>query len=138
MMYELCHCSHHQDGNTALHLAARDDKASCVRALLSHPGIDINIKNGERQTAMMVAGYTSLGVFKEMKACKDFPVDSYGKIVLCGSSGAGKSTMTQVGCLMKSGTAVLLPTVHVHVCTGSNILYRSGFRNIYMYELNYN
>eukprot|EP00731_Ephydatia_muelleri_P033297 Em0027g45a len=94
-MYELCHFSYHQDGYTALHLAARNDKASCVRALLSHPGIDINIKNDERQTAMMAAGYTSLGVFKEMKACKDFPVDSYGKVVLFGSSGAGKSTLTQ-------------------------------------------
>ena len=36
----------------------------------------------------------------------------------------------------KSGTTVVLPTVHVHVYTGSNILCRSGFRNIYMYELN--
>ena len=101
MMYEFCHCFNHQDGNTALHLAARYDKGSCVRALLSHSGIDINIKNNREQTAMMVAGYTCLGVLKEMNAaCKDFPVDSYGKVVLCGNSGAGKSTLTQVGCLM--------------------------------------
>ena len=100
MMYELCHCSYHQDGDTALHLAARHDKASCVRALLTHPSIDINIKNKRGQAAMMVARYKSLGVFKEMKACKDFPVDSYGKVVLCGNSGAGKSTLTQVGCMM--------------------------------------
>ena len=99
-MYELCHCSYHQDGDTALHWAARYDKASCVRALLSHPGIDTNIKNDYRKTPMMVAGYTSLGVFKEIKACKDFPVDSYGKVVLCGHSEAGKSTLTQVGCLV--------------------------------------
>ena len=69
------------------------DKATCVRALLSHPGIDINIKNNKGRTAMMGAGYKSLGMFN---ACKDYPADSYGKVVLCGNSGAGKSTLTQV------------------------------------------
>ena len=93
----------HQLGDTALHYASRDNeyyqdtKASIVRALLSHPGIDVNIMNNEGCTAMMVAGYESLGVFKQMmKTCSDFPVDSYGKIVLFGHSGAGKSTLTQV------------------------------------------
>ena len=94
------HCSHwstHQDGDTALHLAARDIGAHCVRVLLSHPGIDVNIKNNEGLTAMMEAGYQSLGVFKQMmKTCSDFPADSYGKVVLFGHSGAGKSTLTQV------------------------------------------
>ena len=90
--------SKHQFGNTALYVAARKDKSRCVRALLSHPGIDINIKNNHGSTAMMVAGYKSLGVFNEMiKTCNDFPADSYGKVVLCGNSGAGKSTLTQVG-----------------------------------------
>ena len=74
-----------------------NDRANCVRILLSHPGIDINIKNNEGRTAMMDAGYTSLGVFKQViKTCNDFPADSYGKVVLCGNSGAGKSTLTQV------------------------------------------
>ena len=109
MMCELCHCSYHQGGDTALHWAARHDNASCVRALLSHPGIEINIKNKREQTAMMVAGHTCLGVFNQMlKTCNEFPVDSYGKVVLCGKSKAGKSSLTQVGCLMKSGTAVVL------------------------------
>ena len=73
------------------------DKATCVRALLSHPGIDINIMNNKGRTAMMDAGYISLGVFKQvLETCKDFPADSYGKVVLCGNSGAGKSTLTQV------------------------------------------
>ena len=53
----------HQDGNTALHVAAMDDeydqdtkesRVNCVQALLSHPGIDVNIKNNEGHTAMMV------------------------------------------------------------------------------------
>ena len=73
------------------------DKATCVRALLSHPGININIKNNKGRTAMMDAGYQSLGMFKQvLKTCKDYPADSYGKVVLCGNSGAGKSTLTQV------------------------------------------
>ena len=96
----------HQDGNTALHVAARDHKynqdtkesrVNCVRALLSHPGIDVYIKDNEGHTAMMDAGYKSLGVFNQiMKTCSDFPADSYGKVVLYGNSGAGKSTLTQV------------------------------------------
>ena len=53
----------HQDGNTALHLAARDDednkytkgrRVNCVRALLSHPGIDVSIKNNEGLTVRKV------------------------------------------------------------------------------------
>ena len=69
----------------------------CVRALLCHPAIDVNIKNKQGRTAMMEAGYQSLGVFKQiMKTCSDFPADSYGKVVLFGHSGSGKSTLTQV------------------------------------------
>ena len=46
---------------------------------------------------MMVAKYRSLVVFNKMlQTCKDFPADSYNKVVLCGNSGAGKSTLTQV------------------------------------------
>ena len=64
---------------------------------MSHPGIDINIKNNRGRTAMMDANYESLGVFKQvLKTCNDYPADSYGKVVLCGNSGAGKSTLTQV------------------------------------------
>ena len=79
----------------------KDSKASCVKALLSHPGIDINLKNSKGRTAMMVAGYKSLDVFNRiMKTCTSFPADSYGKVVLCGHSGSGKSTLTQVSRVM--------------------------------------
>ena len=62
------------------------------------PGIDVNIKNSDGRTAMMVARYRSLGVFNQiLKTRDDFPADSYGKVVLFGHSGAGKSTLTQVG-----------------------------------------
>ena len=88
----------YQAGDTALHLAATLDQADYVRLFLSQPGIDVNIKNNEGCTAMMNAGYKSLSVFNQMlKTCKDFPADSYGKVVLCGNSCAGKSTLTQVG-----------------------------------------
>lgn len=112
-MYEISHWSIHQNGDTALLLAAKDDKADCVRALLFHPGIDINIINKSGRTAMMIAGYTSLGVFNQVvKTCNDFPADSYGKVVLCGNSGVGKSTLTKVGCMtygLTSGYVVAVP-----------------------------
>ena len=90
-------------GDTALHLAVRAKNVeevtqiSCVRTLLFHPGIDVNLKNNRGHTAMRGAGYKILSVFNQVvKICKDFPADSYGKVVLCGDSGAGKSTLTQV------------------------------------------
>ena len=91
------HCSIQQDNNSALHLAARKDQVDCVRALLYAPGIDMNIKNNSGRTAMMEAGYKSLGLFnKVIKTCSDYPAHSYGKVVLFGNFGAGKSTLTQV------------------------------------------
>ena len=64
---------------------------------MSQPGIDINLKNNEGRTAMMDAGYGSRAVYNQvLKTCKDFLADSYGKVVLCGNSGAGKNMLTQV------------------------------------------
>ena len=34
-----------QDGDTPLHLAAREGHTTCVERLLSTPGIDVNIKD---------------------------------------------------------------------------------------------
>eukprot|EP00731_Ephydatia_muelleri_P033821 Em0039g7a len=118
-------------GDTALHQAAREDKASCVKALLSHPGIDINIRNNEGHTAMMVAKYTSLGVFKQVvKTCSDFPADSYGKVVLCGNSGAGKSTLTQ-------RFFGLRDEIHVEPLTAGIIPHQvdSPYSNMIIYDL---
>ena len=73
------------------------DQISCVKTLLCHPGIDVNLMNNQGRTAMRDAGYRYLSVYKQvLKTCNDFPADSYGKVVLCGNSGAGKSTLTQV------------------------------------------
>ncbi|KAL5477966.1 hypothetical protein EMCRGX_G024833 [Ephydatia muelleri] len=109
-----------KDGDTALHVAARGDAdkrdpsiidgwASCVRVLLSQPGIDINIKNNRGCTAMMDARYKSLGVLKQIvKTCNNFPADSYGKVVLCGDSGAGKNTLSQAIINLSKPTATQL------------------------------
>ena len=67
-----------QDGDTALHIAMRYGHSHCVITLLSHPGMDPNIKNENGLTAMNV------------QTC------AYGKVMLCGHSGAGKSTLTEV------------------------------------------
>ena len=67
-------------------MAAKEDKDSCVRALLSHPGIDINIKNNQQCTPMMAAGRTSLGVFKQMfpaMKCEDTRIDENSDAVWC-------------------------------------------------------
>ena len=73
------------------------NQISCVRTLLFHPGIDVNLKNNGGRIAMRDAAYESLRVFNQvLKPCSDFPADSYGKVVLCGNSGTGKSTLTQV------------------------------------------
>ena len=78
-------------------MVGEKDQISCVRTLLFHPGIDVNLKNNQGRTAMKYAGYRSLHLFNQvMKACSDFPADSYGKVILCGNTGAGKSTLTQV------------------------------------------
>ena len=77
------------------------NQTSCIRTLLFHPGIDVNLKNNQGRIAMWDAGYESLRVFNQvLKTCSDFPADSYVKVVLCGNSGAGKSTLTQVKCCL--------------------------------------
>ena len=69
-----------QDGYTALHYAMLSDKLDCARTLLSHPGMDPNIRNKNGDIAMNV----------QVQPC------AYGKMMLCGHSGAGKSTLTEV------------------------------------------
>ena len=69
-----------QDGDTALHIARSEGKFDSARMLLSHPGVDPNIKNKKGLTAMSV----------QVQPC------AYGKVILCGHSGVGKSTLTEV------------------------------------------
>ena len=89
---------HLQVGSTPLHYAAACDNIQCVQILLSVPGIDLNIKNEHGNTAVMVArDYGVLNLLnKYIKNCEDFPIHSFGKVIICGDSEVGKSTLAQV------------------------------------------
>ena len=70
----------------------------CVKALLSHPGIDPFIKNKKGKTPLDDAAMGVTAIYQSMSdRIERFPVHKYVKVVVCGHSGAGKSTLTQVG-----------------------------------------
>ena len=81
-----------------MHLACEMGNLSCVQQLLCTPGVDVNVKNGRGETAVMIAkDYWVLVLLKKyLKICDDFPVHTVGKVILCGNTGAGKSTLTKV------------------------------------------
>ena len=70
----------------------------CVNLLLSTPGIEVNIQNSFHQTPLMQAtGYGVLTTLqKYTTSCEDFPVHNFAKVILCGNTGAGKTTLAQV------------------------------------------
>ena len=69
-----------------------------VQLLLSVPGIDVNIKDANKETPVMCTqDYRILALLKKYtKSCDNFPVHTVTKVVLCGNTGAGKSTLAQV------------------------------------------
>ena len=70
-----------------------------VQNLLSAPGINVDIKDAVGRTPVMVAeqDYRILALLEKcMKCYDDFPVHTITKVVLCGNTGAGKSTLAQV------------------------------------------
>lgn len=80
-----------------MHVAARKGQAISVQALLSQPGIDTNIVNKDGHTPLEEAKHEAIGVFKQIeRTCNEYPANSYGKVILCGSCGAGKSSLAQV------------------------------------------
>ena len=85
-----------------MHFACAVGDYSSVQQLLSAPGINVNVKNGDDKTPVMIAeDYQVLALLKKyLKICDDFPVHTFGKVVLCGNTGAGKSTLTQVLCTL--------------------------------------
>ena len=58
----------------------------------------MNIKDAENRTPVMHArDYRILALLKKYtNSCDDFPVHTITKVVLCGNTGAGKSTLAQV------------------------------------------
>ena len=103
-----------QDCSTPLHYAAACDHIECVQILLSVPGIELNVKNERANTPVMVAqNYVVLNLLKKyIKNCEDFPIHSFGKVIICGHSEAGKSTLAQVSgpvlCTMIYGIMYLI------------------------------
>eukprot|EP00731_Ephydatia_muelleri_P000697 Em0001g697a len=86
-----------EDGDTALHIAAVRSHEDCVRLLLSTIGIDANLVNHTGKTPLKLAtSYEVLTLLKKYTtSCEDFPVHTYGKVIMCGDSGAGKTTLTE-------------------------------------------
>ena len=66
--------------------------------ILSHPGTYVDWEYCYRKCSSRSDDKDRCRavIDKMSKSCEDIPVDSYGKVVLCGNSGAGKSTLTKV------------------------------------------
>ena len=81
-----------------MHIACARGDYTSVQHLLAAPGINVDLRNSSGQTAVELAkDYRILALSKKyMKTCDDFPIHTVSKIVLCGNSRAGKSTLTQV------------------------------------------
>ena len=78
-----------------MHLAIEEDQVQCVKELLSAPGIDVNIKNKNGNIAVMLAR-GKYEILKLLRVFCEFPVHTFSKVILCGNSGAGKSSLAQV------------------------------------------
>ena len=98
-----------QDGNTPLQHAAREGYITYVKHLLSTPGIAANTKNQKQQTPLMVTTkYDVITSLQKYSTCyEDYPVHTFNKVVLCGDTGAGKSTLAKV--LRHAGYACSTP-----------------------------
>ena len=82
-------------------MAAERGHEGCVRLLLSTPGTDANLVNRNGNTPLKLAtDYDVLTLLqKYTTSCEDFPLHTYGKVIMCGDSGVGKSTLTKVRCI---------------------------------------
>ena len=87
-----------QEGNTALHLAARAGHTTCVKHLLSTPGVAVTTKNQKKKTPLMVAkNYDVITSLRRYSTSyEDYPVHTFNKVILCGDTGAGKSSLAKV------------------------------------------
>lgn len=73
-------------------------QVASVKTLLSAPGIDVNIKDTKGRIPLKVATkYDVLAMLKQYTTnCDDYPIHSFGKIILSGDTGSGKTTLAQV------------------------------------------
>ena len=81
-----------------MHNAAQFGKVDCVKALLSTPGIDVNIQDSNGDIPLKLARKYEVITMLQMytTSCEDYPIHSFGKVILCGDTGSGKSTLAQV------------------------------------------
>ncbi|SMX24495.1 ankyrin repeat domain-containing protein [Boseongicola aestuarii] len=75
------------DGWTALHIASRNGNAEIVHLLLSHPTIDVNVKNRWKSTPLMIAaGSGNLDIvdllLKHPRIQVDAQAEYYGRTAL--------------------------------------------------------
>ena len=76
-------------------MAVTRGHTACVAKLLLAPGIDLKIKNKMGKTPEMLAG-GHYEMLKLLRSSREFPVHTFSKVILCGNSGAGKSTFAKV------------------------------------------
>ena len=69
-----------------------------VRALLATPGINVNIQGFDGLIPLKVATkFEIIAMLKKYTTnCEDYPIHSFGKVILCGDTGSGKTTLAQV------------------------------------------
>ena len=69
-----------------------------VKYLLSTTGVQVNIKNKKQQTPLMVATtYDVITLLQKYASCyEEYPVHNFSKVILCGDTGAGKSSLAKV------------------------------------------
>ena len=87
---------------TALHIASYSGDTNIVQWLLDDGRIDIMAKDNSGKTCIDLAGhlknrYHLLKLFQPLvESTKLFPIHTYGKTVLTGNSGVGKTTLAKV------------------------------------------
>ena len=69
-----------------------------MKHLLSTPGIDVNMKNLQQLTPLMLATkYDVITLLQKYSTCcEDYPVHTFNKVILCGDTAAGKSSLAKV------------------------------------------
>ena len=73
-----------------------------MKVLLATPGIDLTIQDSSGQIPLkMATTYEAMAMLKKYTTTyEDYPIHSFGKVILFGDSGAGKSTLVQVITIM--------------------------------------
>ena len=65
---------------------------------MATPGIDVNIQGFDGLIPLkMATKYEIITMLKKYTTnCEDYPIHSFGKVILCGDTGSGKTTLAQV------------------------------------------